>query len=377
MMSSKPAGQSHYDPQSLLNSQPVIVTVIDPSTYHVEFQNQTGLGKFGDIGGQQCHTVIGGSPAPCQFCRMGETLRTGELTSNEVPLPNGQTILVHWAKTVTENGEAHVIETITDITERKRIEEQLRQAQKMEAVGRMASGIAHDFNNLLMVINGFTARLVAKHGSDPRLSHLQVIGDAGARAASLTKKLLSFSRQQPLKLAAVDLNQVIEDLHTLMAKSLGEHIQLTLALDPHLGKMSIDPVQLEQVILNLVVNARDAMPQGGELVIQTSNMELDESFVAQHPGSRPGRYVSFSIKDSGCGMDSDTQDHIFDPFFTTKGMGDGTGLGLTTVYGIVKQHRGYITVSSVIGHGAKFQLYFPQLTSQTANSQEISNGTSA
>ena len=376
-MSSERTCQSHYDPQSLLNSQPVIVTVINPSTYHVEFQNQTGLGKFGDIGGKQCHTAIGGSAAPCGFCRMGETLRTGELTSNEVPLPNGQTILVHWAKTVTDAGETHVIETIADITERKRVEEQLRQAQKMEAVGRMASGIAHDFNNLLMVINGFTARLVAKHGSDPRLSHLQVIGDAGARAASLTKKLLSFSRQQPVALAVVDLNQIIEDLHTLMTKSLGEHIQLSLALDPQLGKISIDPVQLEQVVLNLVINARDAMPQGGELLIQTCNTEMDESFVAQHPGSRPGRYVSFSVKDSGCGMDDDTQDHIFDPFFTTKGMGDGTGLGLTTVYGIIKQHHGYITVSSAVGQGAHFQLYFPRLTEQTANTQEISNGTSA
>jgi two-component system, cell cycle sensor histidine kinase and response regulator CckA len=376
MMFSKSTGQSHYDPQSLLNSQPVIVTVIDPSTHHVQFQNQTGLGKFGDIGGQPCHAAIGGSAAPCQFCRMGETLRTGELTSNEVPLPNGQTILVHWAKTVTESGEAHVIETITDITDRKRIEEQLRQAQKMEAVGRMASGIAHDFNNLLMVINGFTARLVAKHGSDPRLSHLQVIGDAGARAASLTKKLLSFSRQQPLQLSVVNLNQVLDGLHTLMTKSLGEHIQLMLALDPELGTMSIDPVQLEQVVLNLVINARDAMPQGGELVIQTSNTEMDESFVARHPGSRPGRYVSLSIKDSGCGMDDDTQAHIFDPFFTTKSMGDGTGLGLTTVYGIIKQHHGYITVSSALGHGAKFQLYFPRVTEQTPNRQEISNGTS-
>lgn len=376
-MSSKPVHQSHYDPQSLLNSQPVIVTVIDPSTYHVEFQNQTGLEKFGDIGGQQCHAVIGGSAAPCQFCRMGETLRTGELTSNEVPLPNGQTILVHWAKTVTETGEAHVIETITDITERKKIEEQLRQAQKMEAVGHMASGIAHDFNNLLMVINGFTARLIAKHGTDPRLSHLQVIGDAGARAAALTKKLLAFSRQQPLQLAVLDLNHVIEELHTLVTKTLGEHIRLTYTLDPQLGKISIDPVQLEQVIFNLVINARDAMPQGGELVIRTSNAEIDESFVAQHPGSRAGHYVSISVKDTGCGMDHDTQSHIFDPFFTTKGLGDGTGLGLTTVYGIVKQHRGYITVGSETGHGAQFDLYFPRATESISHAQEITNGTSA
>ena len=361
-MSSKPTTKSHYDPQSLLNSQPVIVTVIDPITHHVEFQNQTGLGKFGDIGGQLCHAVIGGSATPCQFCRMDETLRTGELTSNEVPLPNGQTILVHWAKTVTETGEAHVIETITDITEQKKVEEQLRQAQKMEAVGRMASGIAHDFNNLLMVINGFTSRLIAKHGSDPGLSHLQIIGDAGARAAALTKKLLAFSRQQPLQLAVVDLNRVIEGLHTLMTKSLGEHIRLTHTLDPRLSKISIDPVQLEQVILNLVINARDAMPQGGELSIQTSNTEMDEEFVAQHPGSRAGRYVSCSVKDTGCGMDDETKSHMFDPFFTTKGLGDGTGLGLTTVYGIVKQHHGYVTVSSAVGQGTQFHLYFPRAT---------------
>jgi len=367
MMSSQPTGHAHYDPQSLLNSQPVVVTVIDPSNYHVEFQNQTGLGQFGDIGGRLCHAAIAGSAAPCQFCRMGDTLRTGELTSSEVPLPNGHTILVHWAKTVTASGESHVIETIVDITERKRIEEQLRQAHKMEAVGRMASGIAHDFNNLLMVINGFTARLVAKHGSDPQFSHLQVIGDAGARAATLTKRLLAFSRQQPLKPTVVDLNHVLEDLHTLMSNTLTEHIRLTLDLDPQLGKISLDPVQLEQVVLNLVINARDAMPQGRNLAIQTRNAEMDEHFVAQHPGSRPGRYVSFSVTDSGCGMDGETQAHIFDPFFTTKAVGDGTGLGLTTVYGVVKQHHGYITVRSAVGHGAEFRLYFPRLMEQTPN----------
>jgi signal transduction histidine kinase len=362
------AHSSQYDPQSLLNSQPVIVTVIDPSTYHVEFQNQTGLGKFGDIGGKTCHSAIAGSDSPCGFCRMGETLRTGELTTNEVSLPNGQTLLVHWAKTVTETGQVHVIETISDISDHKRIEEELRQAQKMEAVGRMASGLAHDFNNLLMVINGFTARLLAKHGSDPNLSHLQVIGDAGARAAALTKKLLAFSRQQPIQLEAVDLNHVIQNFQNLLIKSVGEHVRTTLTLDPKIPKISIDPVQLEQVILNLVMNARDAMPQGGQLHIQTSQAEMDEAFVAQHPGSRIGRYVLFSVKDSGCGMDETTLAHIFDPFFTTKSMGHGTGLGLTTVYGIVKQHHGYIKVESTLGQGAEFRLYFPQLSHERAAS---------
>lgn len=362
------AHSSQYDPQSLLNSQPVIVTVIDPSTYHVEFQNQTGLGKFGDIGGKACHAAIAGSPTPCGFCRMGQTLESGELTTNEVSLPNGQTLLVHWAKTVTESGQVHVIETISDITDHKRIEEELRQAQKMEAVGRMASGLAHDFNNLLMVINGFTARLLSKYGQDPNLSHLQVIGDAGARAAALTKKLLAFSRQQPIQLTAIDLNHIIQNLHNLLTKSVGEHVRLTLSLDPQIRKISIDPVQIEQVILNLVMNARDAMPKGGELQIKTSSAELDEVFVAQHPGSRIGRYVAMSVDDTGCGMDEATQEHIFDPFFTTKSMGQGTGLGLTTVYGIVKQHHGYITVHSVVGQGAKFRIYFPELSDERAAS---------
>ena len=179
-----------------------------------------------------------------------------------------------------------------------------------------------------------------------------------------------------MQLAVVDLNHVIDGLHTLVTKSLGEHIRLTHTLDPQLGKISIDPVQLEQVILNLVINARDAMPQGGELSIQTGNIEIDENFVAQHPGSRAGRYVSFSVKDTGGGMNPDTQSHIFDPFFTTKGLGDGTGLGLTTVYGIIKQHHGYITVDSAIGHGAQFHLYFPRVMEPTSQTQEVTHGTS-
>jgi signal transduction histidine kinase len=253
------------------------------------------------------------------------------------------------------------------MTEHKRLEEQLRQAQKMEAVGRMASGIAHDFNNLLMVINGFTERLVTKHGDDPRLSHLRLIREAGIRAAALTKKLLAFSRQQPLQLAIVDVNQVMESLQPLLTHSVGEHIRLTFRLNPQLGKISIDPVQLEQVMMNLVMNARDAMPHGGALEIHTFNTELDEGFVAHHPGSRPGRYIAISVTDSGCGMDEDTQAQIFDPFFTTKGVGKGTGLGLTTVYGIVKQHHGYITVSSAVGQGTHFQIYWPRLLQEKSD----------
>ena len=228
------AHSSQYDPQSLLNSQPVIVTVIDPSTYRVEFQNQQPGRKIRRYRGKSCHRRL---PAAIHHADSAVWAKPfdRELTTNQVPLPNGQTLLVHWAKTVTESGQ-YTIETISDISDHKRIEEELRQAQKMEAVGRMASGLAHDFNNLLMVINGFTARLLAKHGSDPNLAHLQIIGDAGARAAALTKKLLAFSRQQPIQLEAVDLNHVIQNFQNLLTKSVGEHVRTTLNSIPRSQK---------------------------------------------------------------------------------------------------------------------------------------------
>jgi two-component system cell cycle sensor histidine kinase/response regulator CckA len=353
-----------YDPQTLLNSQPVIVSVIDPVTYTVQFQNETGLKKFGDISNASCYEKIAACTTPCNFCRMPECLETGTVVSSEVPLPNDQYILVHWSKAVTTDGRVHVIETITDITEHKRTEHNLRQAQKMEALGRLAGGIAHDFNNLLMVIMGHAYRLAQQFSTHPCRHDLDLISQAGSRAAALTKKLLTFSRRQVLEQRELHPNTLIRDLEDILRRLIGEQIQTVVVLDPRVGHVLGDPVQLEQVVMNLALNARDAMPEGGILTIETGNVDLDEDYVRLHPGSSPGPHVSISVEDTGCGISSDNLDHIFEPFYSTKEAGKGTGLGLATVYGIVKQSRGYVEVSSKPSRGSRFTALFPRVVTQ-------------
>jgi signal transduction histidine kinase/ActR/RegA family two-component response regulator len=362
--SSCSTGLPQYDPLALLNSQPVIVSVIDPATYRVQFQNETGLKKFGDISNATCHDKIAGYPTPCAFCRMPEALETGAMVSNEVELPNNQHLLVHWSKAVTTEGRIHVIETITDITEHKRMEYSLRQAQKVEALGRLTGGIAHDFNNLLMVVIGHAHRLLQQLASHPCRHDIELIAQAGTRAAALTKKLLTFSRHQILEQRELHPNQLIREMEDLLRRLIGEQIQTVSVLDPQAGHLLGDSVQLEQVILNLALNARDAMPDGGILTIGTGNVELDEDYVRHHPGSSAGSHVMISVEDTGCGMDSDTIGHIFEPFFSTKEYGKGTGLGLATVYGIVKQSRGYIEVSSQPGRGSLFKVFLPRIAKQ-------------
>ncbi|MBV9482527.1 MAG: response regulator [Acidobacteria bacterium] len=249
-----------------------------------------------------------------------------------------------------------------DVTERRTLEQQLRQAQKMEAVGRLAGGIAHDFNNLLMVISGYCEFLLEKIGADPALlGPAQEIANAAERATSLTRQLLAFSRKQMLTPKILDLNAVVTENAKMLTRMIGEDIDLVVVPGMELGAVKADPGQVEQVIMNLAVNARDAMPQGGKLQIETSNARLDDAFARSHPGVRPGEYVKLSISDTGEGMDGETQSHIFEPFFTTKGT-KGTGLGLSTVYGIVKQSGGYIWVQSDLGKGATFEVYLPRVT---------------
>jgi PAS domain S-box-containing protein len=248
-----------------------------------------------------------------------------------------------------------------DITARKKLEDQLRQAQKIDAIGKLAGGVAHDFNNILTAIIGHTDLMLRDLGQDPErtLSGLQAIKSAAERAAGLTQQLLAFSRKQVLQPVVLDLNARISESLKMLRPLITEHIELALALDPSLGRMKADPGQIEQVIVNLVVNARDAMPQGGKLTIETARVHLDDEYARQHASVRPGQYVMLAVSDTGSGMNADAQAHIFEPFFTTKGRGKGTGLGLSTVYGIVKQSGGSIWVSSGQSEGTTFKIYFP------------------
>jgi len=252
-----------------------------------------------------------------------------------------------------------------DVTEKRILERQLRMAQKMEAIGRLSGGIAHDFNNLLGVIIGYSALLKRKlTESNALFDHALEIEKAGQRAASLTKQLLAFSRQQVLTPSVLNLNTLATDMEKMLPRLLGEDIEVRLVLDSELGQVKADQSQIEQVIMNLAVNARDAMPVGGKLRILTSNVELDREYARSHPGSKTGHFVMLSVTDTGTGMDSETLAHIFEPFFTTKERGKGTGLGLATVYGVVKQSNGYIWVDSKLGEGTSFQVYLPRHNEQ-------------
>jgi len=252
-----------------------------------------------------------------------------------------------------------------DVTEKRILERQLQMAAKMEAVGRLSGGIAHDFNNLLGVIIGYSQLFKRKlDPQSPLLEHAEEIEKAGKRAAALTRQLLAFSRQQVLTPAVLNLNDLVTDMVKMLPRLIGEDIAVSTLMASDLGSVKADRGQIEQVIMNLAVNARDAMPEGGKLLIKTSNRVLDQAYARQHAGARPGQYVMLEVADSGMGMDGDTLTHIFEPFFTTKGVGKGTGLGLATVYGVVKQSEGYIWVDSEPGKGASFQVFLPKVSGE-------------
>src|SRR5579864_8901178 len=268
---------------------------------------------------------------------------------------------------LSSTGELEGFQMIAeDVTERRSLEDQLRQSQKMEAVGRLAGGIAHDFNNLLTVIQGYSDLLIeGLHSRDPKRAEASEIKKAADRASGLTRQLLAFSRQQVIAPKRFDLNATIRHLDGMLRRILGEDVQLLTNLDPSLGGIKADPGQIEQVIMNLVVNARDAMPRGGKLIIETANHDLGPRPASDRSGLKSGHYVLLSVSDTGSGMDDITKSRIFEPFFTTKPQGKGTGLGLSTVYGIVKQSEGYTWVDSELGKGTTFKIFLPRVEVQS------------
>jgi len=240
------------------------------------------------------------------------------------------------------------------------LQEELLQAQKMEAIGRLAGGVAHDFNNLLSIIIGYSDLILRRIHEDNSTRHeIDEIKIAGERAAALTAKLLAFSRRQVTKRKVMNLNSVIIGTQEMLKRLIGEDIEVAVNVEPGLGLVRVDEMQIGQVLMNLAVNARDAMPKGGRLTITWTNVLLQEEYTRRHVGVRPGRYVVLSVQDTGCGMDAETQARMFDPFFTTKEQGKGTGLGLSTVYGIVKEHDGHVAVESAVGTGTTIRIYLP------------------
>jgi len=280
------------------------------------------------------------------------------------------------SRLIYENGVPVAVQgSARDITERKRAEEalrasqlQLQQSQKLEAIGQLAGGVAHDFNNMLTAIMGYTDLSLRRVGlENPIRRNLEETKKAAERAASLVRQLLAFSRKQILEPKVLDLNEVVKDMQKMLTRLIGENIKLATRLETDLGSVKADPCQVEQIIVNLVVNARDAMPRGGRVTIETANISLDAQTAAKHVAVIPGEYVMLAVSDTGNGMDQETQARIFEPFFTTKEVGKGTGLGLSTVYGIVKQSGGNIWVYSEPGFGTVFKVYLPRIDDATAN----------
>lgn len=337
-----------------------LITYVNPA-----FERTSGYSQSEVIG--QNPRLLKSEARQADFYRqLWDTISAGQVWHGRFVNKSKDGVLYTVEATITpvlaENREIiNYIGILRDVTHQLQLEEQLRQSKKMEAIGRLAGGIAHDFNNLLTVINGYSELLLARRHELPEKAHyeLEQIKKAGQRATALTQQLLAFSRKQPLQPRTLNLNAVVTNTHQLLDRLIGEDLKLSLNLEPDLAQIIADPSQLEQIIINLAVNARDAMPQGGELMIETNNVTLDEAYARQHAEVTPGPYILLAVSDTGTGMDAETLAHIFEPFFTTKEQGKGTGLGLAIVHSIIKQNNGHIRVESAPGQGSAFKIFLP------------------
>lgn len=359
--------QSKRELTTVLDSIKTGILIIDKESHQVINANETALEILGRpkeaLLGFTCHSFCLMENGNCPF---SNSELNGGLDHSETSLTkaDGESIpILKTVVSVTLGGRTCFIESFVDITERKHLENQFHQSQKLEAIGRLAGGVAHDFNNLLMAIMGYCDLTFSILEKDTQPRHyLEEINKAAERAASLTRQLLALSRKQVMQPQILDLNSVLSDIKKMLLRLIGEDIELITRLDQDLGQVKADRGQLEQVIMNLTINARDAMPRGGKLIFETTKLEIDQRYYPRYPMMTSGEYVLLLVIDTGEGMDKETQTHIFEPFFTTKGAGKGTGLGLSTVYGIVKQSGGYIWVDSELGKGSTFNIFLPRVS---------------
>jgi PAS domain S-box-containing protein len=364
--------------QALIHAAPVGITIVgqkgDVQLWNPAAERMFGWSKAEVLGEQLPWSraeECGESASELSAVLQGQT---HEVLPTRRLKKDGTLLDVNLSAAPLRNSEGTIfgaMSILADLTEQKRLEERLRQAQKMEAVGQLSGGIAHDFNNLLTVIIGYSEILLAQSAPGGQVHELQEqIHKAGERAAALTRQLLAFGRKQTLQVKILDINAVVQDMAKMLRRMIGEDIEMVIQPDPRLGHVKADLAQIEQILMNLASNARDAMPNGGTLTVRTANIELDESQSCLDSEIPPNSYVMLTVTDTGNGMTEATRQHVFEPFFTTKEVGKGTGLGLATVYGIVKQSNGHIEVDSEVGRGTTFRIYLPRLGEPTATSND-------